>query len=177
VVTSGVLMVTGVGEINAALKAGQAGARVLQLSNGARVVVATGNTTAAAVGAAKATLGVTGLAMAMSSLEKGNPATVKGEELDPTKRPVYRGGKDMTLKGKEVKLNAEGKVQPSHGPSLDVDPANVARFEGGAQRIKSIPSELKIIQRGQRMEHFEIVPREPMEPELFQQLLNKVEFQ
>jgi hypothetical protein len=48
---------------------------------------------------------------------------------------------------------------------------------GGAQRIKSIPDGLQIIQRGNRMEHFEIVPKQPMEIERFQQLLGQVVFE
>jgi RHS repeat-associated protein len=104
-------------------------------------------------------------------------ASIKpGMELDPAKSQVFRGGKDLTLKPGEIKLDPKtGLVKPSHGPSLDVNASTVERF-GGAQQIKSIPAELKIIQRGARPEHFEIVPREPMPLDKFQELLNQVQF-
>lgn len=57
---------------------------------------------------------------------------------------------------------------------LDVVPENVARF-GGAHRVTHIPAELKIIQRGSRIEHFEVVPRQPMTEGKFQQLLDAIE--
>jgi hypothetical protein len=98
-----------------------------------------------------------------------------GMEVDPTKYQVFRGGKDFTLKLGETKLDPAGRVKPTHGPSLDVVSGNVEKF-GGAHQIKSIPPELKIIQRGQRLEHCEVVPREPMPVTEFQRLLNQIEF-
>ena len=108
------------------------------------------------------------------SVDKAN--IKPGMELDPTKSKVFRGGKDLTLKSGEVKVDpTTGLVKSSHGPSLDVNAATVEKF-GGAHQIKSIPSELKILQRGGRLEHFEIVPKEPMAMDKFQQLLNQVQF-
>ena len=173
-VTSAALMATGVGELNAALKAGQAGMRVMELTNGARVLVMGEATVQATVGATKAAWGTTAMAMAIADLKSGGPASKPGEALDPGERPVYRGGKDMKVKKGEVKLNAEGQVETSHGVSLNTNPAKLEKW--GPQRIKRIPDELQIIQRGKDMEHFEIVPRKPMEPEVFQQLLKQVEF-
>jgi hypothetical protein len=57
--------------------------------------------------------------------------------------------------------------------TLDVDAAAMQKF-GGAFRVESIPPELRIIQRGHRMGHFEIVPRQAMTPERFQELANQV---
>ena len=88
--------------------------------------------------------------------------------------PIYRGGNDFTVQSNEVKINPlTGKVKTSHGVSLDVNPNTIARF-GGAYRIDSIPEGLKIIQRGIRAEHFEIVPAYEMSLEAFQDLLNQI---
>lgn len=88
-------------------------------------------------------------------------------------RSVYRGGNSFEVKPGEVKFDANGNVRTSHGVSLDVNPGSVDKF-GGAYEIKSIPDELQIIQRGGRPEHFEIVPKEPMPLEQFQELLNQI---
>ena len=63
-------------------------------------------------------------------------------------------------------------LKPTHGVSLDVNPATLEKW--GPHQIESIPDELKIIQRGQRLEHFEVVPRQPMTIERFQELLNEI---
>lgn len=88
--------------------------------------------------------------------------------------PIYRGGEDFTLKAGEFKINPEtGMVKTTHGVSLDADANTLSRF-GGAYQIESIPEGLKIIQRGRRLEHFEIVPSYEMSVEEFQDLLNKI---
>lgn len=93
----------------------------------------------------------------------------KGEESS-----VYRGEDDFTVKSNEVKINPEtGNVKTSHGVSLDVNPDTVSKF-GGAYKIESLPEGLKIIQRGMRAEHFEIVPAYEMPLETFQELLNQI---
>ena len=51
---------------------------------------------------------------------------------------------------------------------------NVSKF-GGAYKIESIPEGLKIVQRGAKLEHFEIVPEYEMTLEEFQNLLNQIE--
>ncbi|OPX41848.1 hypothetical protein CLHUN_42800 [Ruminiclostridium hungatei] len=87
---------------------------------------------------------------------------------------VYRGGSNFTIKPKEIKIdNATGLVKDTHGISLDVNPNAVSKF-GGAYKIDSLPEGLKIIQRGTRTEHFEIVPTKPMTVDRFQELLNKI---
>ena len=95
-------------------------------------------------------------------------------EYDGEERPVYRGGDDFTVKSNEVKINLEtGDVKTTHGVSLDVNPETVSKF-GGAYKIESLPEGLKIIQRGARPEHFEIVPEYEMPLETFQELLNQI---
>ena len=79
---------------------------------------------------------------------------------------VYRGA-DLTdpeinaklfkLKSGECKVDSNGFVKSSHGVSLDVNPEYLQKF-GGAIKLRSLPQGLKIIQRGKRPEHFEIVP-------------------
>jgi hypothetical protein len=68
-------------------------------------------------------------------------------------------------------LNADGLVERTHGVSLDVNASRVSKF-GGAYQIQSVPNNLKIIQRGTRLEHFEIVPAYEMSVQQFQDLLN-----
>jgi hypothetical protein len=45
---------------------------------------------------------------------------------------------------------------------------------GGAFLVESIPPELKVVQRGRRLGHFEIVSRQAVTPERFQELANQV---
>jgi hypothetical protein len=57
-----------------------------------------------------------------------------------------------------------------------VDPAKVEKF-GGAYQIdmQSMPAELEMVQRGTDPGHYEIIPRQPMAPARFQELLDKVQ--
>ncbi|MDK8183733.1 hypothetical protein [Paenibacillus sp. UMB4589-SE434] len=78
------------------------------------------------------------------------------------------------MKPNEVKIDKEtGLVKTTHGISLDTNPNTISKF-GGAYRIESLPDGLKIIQRGSRLEHFEIVPSYNMHLKQFQQLLNQI---
>ncbi|MBV7269074.1 RHS repeat domain-containing protein [Winogradskyella luteola] len=89
-------------------------------------------------------------------------------------KPVYRGGNGFNVKPNEVKIDkATGDVKTTHGVSLDLDPNTVSKF-GGAYRVHSLPKGLKVIQRGQRMNHYEIVPEKPMPLKDFQNLLNQI---
>jgi Domain of unknown function (DUF4157) len=98
-----------------------------------------------------------------------------GMEIDPTRSAVFRGGESFELRPTDYKTDPITRlVKTTHGASLDVNPSNIAKF-GGANQIKSIPKDLKIVQRGGRLEHFEVVPREPMSAEEFQELLNQIE--
>ena len=97
-----------------------------------------------------------------------------GEVIDPTKVDVFRGGMDMTIKPGDIKVDRlTGQVEPTHGLSLDTDPASLARF-GGAYKVKSVPDELQIMQRGRRDTHFEIVPKHPMSPDNYQELVSQI---
>lgn len=87
---------------------------------------------------------------------------------------IYRGGGDFTVELKDIKIDkATGLVKDTHGLSLDINPDTVSKF-GGAYKIESIPDGLKVIQRGSRAEHFEIVPTKPVTVEQFQELLNQI---
>ncbi|MEK3825864.1 RHS repeat-associated core domain-containing protein [Paenibacillus sp. FSL K6-1558] len=87
---------------------------------------------------------------------------------------VYRGGKTFEVRTNEVKLDKKtGLVKTTHGLSLDINPNTISKF-GGAYRIDSIPDGLKIIQRGSRLEHFEIVPAYDMTLKMYQDLLNLI---
>jgi hypothetical protein len=98
-----------------------------------------------------------------------------GEEIDPEKIDVYRGGHDLAPKPDEYKIDPEsGYVKGTHGVSLETDAAILARF-GAVIRVKSVPSTLKIIQRGRRPTQFEIVPRQPMNPWDYEDALDQVE--
>ncbi|MEQ7053050.1 polymorphic toxin-type HINT domain-containing protein [Paenibacillaceae sp. P-4] len=87
---------------------------------------------------------------------------------------VYRGGNSFQVKPNEVKIDKEtGLVKTTHGISLDTNPNTISKF-GGAYRIDNLPDGLKIIQRGSRLEHFEIVPSYNMPLKQFQELLNQI---
>ncbi len=45
---------------------------------------------------------------------------------------------------------------------------------GGAYRIDYIPPELKIVQRGQKLGHFEIMPKTEMTLERYEQLVKQI---
>lgn len=99
-----------------------------------------------------------------------------GEAINPTQVDVYRGGRSLQVKPGEIKVGKDGLVQPTHGMSLETDPSGLGRF-GGASKVKSVPDELQIIQRGKRDTHFELVPKRPMTPERFQELANQIELE
>ena len=64
-------------------------------------------------------------------------------------------------------------VKTTHGVSLDVNASNASKF-GDVYKLESIPEGLNIIQRGARLEHFEIVPAYEMPVDQFQNLLNQI---
>lgn len=90
--------------------------------------------------------------------------------VDGKRVSVYRGGKDLTLKPNEYKILKDGTKR---GLSVNTDPAQVQQF-GGAYRVKRIPRGLKIVQQGKNLCHYEIIPNDPLAPELFQALINKI---
>jgi hypothetical protein len=96
-----------------------------------------------------------------------------GEIIDPALVSVYRGGRDLQVKPGDIKVGKDGLLQTTHGLSLDTDSARLAGF-GGAYRVKSIPAELQIVQRGVRDTHFEVVPRQPMTPQRYEELVQQI---
>jgi hypothetical protein len=99
----------------------------------------------------------------------------RGMEINPAEFSVYRGGDSLEARvGVDIQVDpVTGLVKPTHGLSLDLDADAMERF-GGAFLVESVPRELKIIQRGRRMGHFEIVPRQAMTPERFQELAHQI---
>jgi len=97
-----------------------------------------------------------------------------GQVISPTDVCVYRGGTTFQVRPGEIRVGNDGLVRTTHGLSVNTNPLdqNVARRT--AMRIKSIPDELQIIRRGGGDTHFEIVPKQPMTPERFQELLNQI---
>ncbi len=96
-----------------------------------------------------------------------------GEIIDPTQVDVYRGGRTLQVRPGDIKLGKDGLVQTTHGVSLDTDPSRLAGF-GGVSRVKSIPDELQIVHRGVRDTHFEVVPKRPMTPEHYEELVSQI---
>jgi hypothetical protein len=87
---------------------------------------------------------------------------------------VYRGGPWLTFKPHEVKIDRRtGRLKLTHGVSVDSEASRVVEY-GGAYAVRDIPSGLRIIQRGQRTSHFEIVPVFSVTPEQYQLLLDQV---
>jgi hypothetical protein len=96
-----------------------------------------------------------------------------GEAIDPGEVDIYRGGGGLEVKPGEVRIAKNGLVQPTHGISLETDPSGLARI-GIVNKVKSIPDELQIIQRGKRDTHFEVVPKQQMTIDRFQELLKQI---
>lgn len=87
-----------------------------------------------------------------------------------SQKPLYRDG-ELKARLVDVKIDPiTGLVQPTRGVSLNENTVAVERF-GGAREVVSVPDELQIIQRG-KPGHYEIVPRQPMMLERYQQLLD-----
>ncbi|MET0638335.1 MAG: RHS repeat-associated core domain-containing protein, partial [Chitinophagaceae bacterium] len=90
---------------------------------------------------------------------------------------VYRGGGKFTVGDRDIKVDPQtGLVKTTHGLSVHTNPGNVSKF-GGAFKVISIPSQLKIIQRGNDANHFEIVPVKEMSKEVFQNYLDKIKIE
>lgn len=91
---------------------------------------------------------------------------------------LYRGGTDLTPRPGDVKIDPDtGLLKTTHGVSLDADPANLGKY-GGTNEIdqSTMPEELKIEQRGMRPDHYEIMPRQPMTMERFNELVSQIKF-
>lgn len=100
-----------------------------------------------------------------------------GEEIDPTVIDVFRGGDDLTIRPGDVRTDPDtGLLVLTYGASVDTDPNALRRFPR-IRKIKSIPPELTIRQRGKRPTHFEVMPRQPMSEERYKELLRLVELE
>ena len=96
-------------------------------------------------------------------------------EYSGQKVNIYRGGSDFTIKQGEIKLDVAGLVKPERGISLNIDAASVRPF-GGSYRIEYIPKGLMVVQRGNNLMHFEIIPEVAMPLAEYQGLLNEIKF-
>jgi hypothetical protein len=77
--------------------------------------------------------------------------------------------------GVDIKVGADGLIQPGRGISVNIDPSKLPTRYGPPSEIASVPSELEIVQYG-KPGHYEIAPRQPMTPTHYQELLNQVKF-
>ena len=106
--------------------------------------------------------------------EEDGPENIPTVLYNGEQRPVYRGGGIFQVRDSDIRINrGTGKVRTSHGISVNVNAQALRRF-GGAYRIDSLPEGLRIIQRGQNPEHFEIVPSHEMPRQDFQDLLQQI---
>ena len=86
----------------------------------------------------------------------------------------YRGGRALEPKPGEVKVDpGTGLLRTTYGISVSSTPEGLERF-GGAFVIGGVPETLRIIQRGRRPEHFEVVPARPMSLEDYRAELAKI---
>ncbi|HEX9990210.1 MAG TPA: hypothetical protein VGE45_17260 [Chloroflexia bacterium] len=94
--------------------------------------------------------------------------------FEPPVGLVYRGGSDLTPRKFDVDIDSRtGLLKPTRGVSVHMDPKSLEKF-GGAYRIKSLPEGLQLKQRGKDLNHYEIVPAEPMSFEQYAELLKRV---
>ncbi len=84
-------------------------------------------------------------------------------EIDPTKVNIFRGGSTLEVRPNVDVQFVKGteNLKTGYGLSLDVSAPPMEKF-GGAYRIECIPPELRIVQRGSKRGHFEIMPRSEM---------------
>src|SRR5437868_6544727 len=86
----------------------------------------------------------------------------------------FRGGNSVRPRSWEVRFDRKtGLLRTTHGVSVSDRPDGLGRF-GGAHRIESIPEGLQIVQRGNDLHHFEIVPASPMTLVDYEKELEKV---
>jgi RHS repeat-associated protein len=91
---------------------------------------------------------------------------------------LFRGGNFENVGKNEYKLDAEGKVRAfgdanARGPSVNTDPAQIpSRFAENINSVKLLPPELTVRAWG-KAGHFEVVPRQPMSPGRFLELLKE----
>ena len=93
-----------------------------------------------------------------------------------TNKPLYRGGPDLTPRDIDIAIDrSTGMLRTSKGVSLNADPSKVEGFGGAFQvDMESVPDQLRIVQRGRDLNHFEIVPAEPMTHDNYADLLKQI---
>ncbi|MCM1368220.1 MAG: polymorphic toxin-type HINT domain-containing protein [Roseburia sp.] len=84
---------------------------------------------------------------------------------------VYRGGSDMTVRRCDVKMSADGLVQPKRGISVNSNIDAVRSF-GQPHKIGALPDGLLL--KNTSGTHFEIIPKYAMDLNTYQSLLNKI---
>lgn len=90
-----------------------------------------------------------------------------GDDIVDATRGLYRGAArgsapSFTPRPQDYKVDPDsGFVKPTHGVSVFDNPGSVSRNGFTPHRVdqSTIPSELRVIQRGNDPSHFEIVPR------------------
>jgi hypothetical protein len=86
----------------------------------------------------------------------------------------YRGGPGLLPQPRDVRIDpVTGLLDPGYGVSVRDRPDGLEKY-GGAYRVAQLPPELRIIQRGLRPFHYEIVPVQPMTLAEYIEALNKV---
>src|SRR5713101_3821984 len=88
-------------------------------------------------------------------------------------KPLYRGGPELIPRDIDVAIDrSTGMLRITKGVSLNADPSKLEGFGGAFQvDMESVPSQLKIVQRGRDLDHFEIVPAQPMTRDNYAALL------
>lgn len=76
---------------------------------------------------------------------------------------------------KDVKFIENDIIKTTHGISLNSNISELSRFSK-ISKVDSIPDCLKIIQRGVKPNHFEIVPKSPMSFSDYQEALKQIVF-
>lgn len=85
---------------------------------------------------------------------------------------------DFTPKPNEYKIDIEtGLVKNTHGVSVFNNPESVSSrgFFPNEIDLSTIPEDLQIKQRGNDLNHYEIMPKESMELDDYIESLNKIE--
>ena len=88
---------------------------------------------------------------------------------------LYRGGDDFTAQLKDVRLTKNGMVKPTHGVSLNSHLDELSQFSK-ISKVDSIPDSMKMIQRGLKLNHFEIVQKNLMSFSDYNSALKQIVF-
>ncbi len=99
-------------------------------------------------------------ALARSAIQRASLTVWDG--TSSSSKVVYRSGTTFVPKSGEYKTTRDGKkVKPTHGVSVHENPpaleTRLNRSLGSWYELESIPSSLKIKQRGRDKEHYEVM--------------------